>query len=68
MERYENVAKELVKLTEEQFEQFLSEFSKDEQEMFCRMRGLYKLMTDKKFYDEVQNAIAKRIWQEAQAV
>ena len=68
MKNYEEMSKTLAGMNEESFEMFLTNFNDEEKEMFCKMRGLYKLMTDKKFYDDVQNAVAKEIWEEAQAV
>ena len=68
MKNYEEMSKALAGMSEESFEMFLENFNNEEKEMFCKMRGLYKLMTDKKFYNDVQNAIAKEIWKEAHAV
>jgi hypothetical protein len=65
---YEEMAEALVKLSDECFEEFLKDYNEEYREMFCKMRGFYKLMTDAKFYKDVQNAIAKQIWEEAQAV
>ena len=68
MKNYEEMSKALAGISEESFEKFLTNFNQEEKEMFCKMRGLYKLMTDEKFYNDVQNAVAKEIWKEAQAV
>ena len=68
MKNYEEMSKALAGMNEESFEMFLTNFNDEEKEMFCKMRSLYKLMADKKFYNDVQNAVAKEIWKEAQAV
>ena len=72
---YEEMSKALAQLTDEGFENFLKDFEDEYKdfdgeykELFCKMRGFYKLMTDKSYYEKIQNEVARRSWKEAQAV
>lgn len=62
MTNYEKVAKELVKLTNEQFERLLSNYDDNEKEMFRDMRFWEKMKTDKGFYKTVEQTLAKETY------
>lgn len=60
---YQTISAKLAKLTEEQFERFCNNFNVEEKEVFCKMRTLHKIMTDKQFYNSVEKAVAKELYE-----
>lgn len=64
---YEDMAKALAQLPEESFENFLKNYDEEYKELFRKMRGFYKLMTSKNYYEKIQNEVARRFWRDANA-
>lgn len=61
---YQNISGMLVKLTDKQFESFCSHFTEEGKEIFCQMRTLHKLMTNKEFYNRIECMLAKLTYAE----
>lgn len=62
MTNYEKVAKELGRLTDAQFENFLLNYDDNEKEIFRNIRFWEKMKTGKEFYNKVEQALAKETY------
>lgn len=60
IEKY--LEKRIGKLTDAQFESFLSNYDNNEKEMFRNMRFWEKMKTDKEFYKTVEQTLAKETY------
>ena len=61
---YNEIKQNICAMSEEQFESFCKNFSKDEVKVFQGMRFFEKLYNDKDFYNVVCNAVGEAIYED----
>ena len=62
--KYNEIKQNICAMSEEQFESFCKNFSKDEVKVFQGMRFFEKLYNDKAFYNVVCNAVGEAIYED----
>lgn len=65
--RMEEMAKMYHQLNEEQQEKILNMFNDEDRITFLKCMGVYKLITDRKFYNATQQYIGERLYAEFNA-